>query len=233
MKTCSKCNESKPISDFGKHANERDGLRRDCRSCANAFSRAYYAAHHQSKKARNSATPAEKKARDVAYREANIENEKARNAAYRVANLEKVKARQAAYRAANPEKIKALGAAWRADNPDYHQAWVTSNPEKYKAWRAENKERLRIYCHTRRARKRDAGGKLSPGIAAKLFKLQRGKCACCGLPLGDDRHLDHIMPLSLGGTNTDDNIQLLRSTCNQQKHAKHPVDFMQSRGFLL
>jgi hypothetical protein len=25
----------------------------------------------------------------------------------------------------------------------------------------------------------------------------------------------------------------LRSRCNQQKHAKHPVDFMQERGFLL
>jgi len=41
------------------------------------------------------------------------------------------------------------------------------------------------------------------------------------------------MPLALGGANADDNIQLLRSTCNQQKHAKHPVDFMQQKGFLL
>lgn len=42
-----------------------------------------------------------------------------------------------------------------------------------------------------------------------------------------------IVPLALGGTNTDGNMQLLRSTCNQKKHAKHPVDFMQQRGFLL
>lgn len=45
--------------------------------------------------------------------------------------------------------------------------------------------------------------------------------------------MDHIMPLALGGTNTDDNIQLLCPTCNRSKHAKHPVDFMQQRGFLL
>lgn len=56
---------------------------------------------------------------------------------------------------------------------------------------------------------------------------------CCGLPLGDNYHIDHIMPLALGGSNTDDNIQLLRQRCNNQKCAKHPVDFMQSRGFLL
>jgi len=36
-----------------------------------------------------------------------------------------------------------------------------------------------------------------------------------------------------GGSNTDDNMQLLRKLCNLQKHAKHPVDFMQERGFLL
>lgn len=45
--------------------------------------------------------------------------------------------------------------------------------------------------------------------------------------------MDHIVPLALGGSNTDGNIQLLRATCNQQKHAKHPVVFMQERGFLL
>jgi 5-methylcytosine-specific restriction endonuclease McrA len=74
---------------------------------------------------------------------------------------------------------------------------------------------------------------LSKDISQKLFKIQNGLCACCRKPLGDNFHLDHIMPMALGGSNTDDNIQLLRSRCNQQKHAKHPVDFMQERGFLL
>jgi 5-methylcytosine-specific restriction endonuclease McrA len=45
--------------------------------------------------------------------------------------------------------------------------------------------------------------------------------------------MDHIIPLALGGANTDDNIQLLRATCNLQKHTKHPIDFMQQRGYLL
>ena len=38
---------------------------------------------------------------------------------------------------------------------------------------------------------------------------------------------------ALGGLNADSNMQLLRAECNLQKSAKHPVDFMQSRGFLL
>jgi 5-methylcytosine-specific restriction endonuclease McrA len=86
----------------------------------------------------------------------------------------------------------------------------------------------------RRARKNASAGKLSFNLAEKLFKLQHGKCACgCKKHLGKDYHLDHIMPLALGGANTDNNIQLLRKQCNWQKHAKHPIDFMQSRGFLL
>lgn len=64
-------------------------------------------------------------------------------------------------------------------------------------------------------------------------KFTNGKCPCCKQPLGDEFHLDHVIPLALGGPNTDDNMQLLRKTCNLQKSAKHPVQYMQERGFLL
>lgn len=108
------------------------------------------------------------------------------------------------------------------------------NNQRNSEWRNRNPEKRRIVAHNRRARVRDAEGMLSHGLAERLIKLQRGKCACgCKQPLGDDYHLDHIMPLALEGTNTDDNIQLLRQRCNNQKHAKHPIDFMQQRGYLL
>ena len=68
----------------------------------------------------------------------------------------------------------------------------------------------------------------------KVKLLRRKLCACgCGQPLGEKYELDHRMPIALGGENTDDNMQLLTRTCNRQKHAKHPVEFMKSRGFLL
>ena len=130
------------------------------------------------------------------------------------------------WRASNPEKAKSIRARHRAANPDNERAMKAN-------WERANPEASRIRSHNYRARKRENGGKLSRGIAAKLFRLQRGKCACCGEPLGTEYHLDHIMPLALGGSNTDDNIQILRSTCNQQKHARHPIEFMQQRGFLL
>lgn len=114
--------------------------------------------------------------------------------------------------------------------------WQKANPLKANAksakWREANPEARRIYEHNRK--ERASGGRLSSGLSAKLFKLQRGKCACgCGKPLGDEYHLDHRMPIALGGTNSDDNMQLLRKLCNLQKSKKHPIDFMQSRGFLI
>ena len=162
----------------------------------------------------------------------------------------------AAWQKANPDKVKQANAKWRAADPartkDYYKRYYESNTESIRQssalwrsknvesektrtakWHAENPESARLSGLNRRANKASSGGRLSKGLANRLFVLQVGKCPCCKQPLGDDYHLDHIQPLALGGSNTDDNIQLLRKTCNLQKKAKHPVDFMQSRGFLL
>ena len=163
----------------------------------------------------------------TAWRSANREKHNATAAKLRAKNREKARASHAKWRAANPGKAHAATAKWKAANCE--------NVKAYQAkWVSDNLDVCRVHNQNRRARKLESGGKLSPGLAAKLFKLQRGKCACgCKQPLGDDYHMDHIMPLALGGSNTDDNMQLLRAICNLQKHKKHPVDFMRQRGFLL
>lgn len=132
----------------------------------------------------------------------------------------------AAYYLANRERTLLVVAAWTAANKERKKASDAK-------WRAENPEACRMKTLRRRALKREVGGTLSKGLSERLFKLQRGKCACCGKKLGENYHLDHIMPLALGGTNTDDNMQLLRAKCNLQKNAKHPVEFMRQRGFLI
>ena len=151
---------------------------------------------------------------------------KAYKATWSAANRDKLNAKSAAWKAANPEKVKASKAGYQLANREKVNAQIN-------AWRKANPEAMRIICQNYRSRKRANGGTLSKGLAENLFKLQKGKCPCCHQPLGNDYHLDHIVPMALGGSNTDDNIQLLRATCNHQKHAKHPIDFMQQRGFLL
>lgn len=151
--------------------------------------------------------------------------------AFALDNRERARLRAATWYRENTEKAKASADARRLANPEKENArraaWVAKNPEKRRAT-------SRASSHNRRALKRVSGDQLSVGLADKLFKLQRGKCACgCAQPLGDDYHIDHRMPLALGGEHADHNIQLLRKTCNLHKSAKHPVEFMQQRGFLL
>jgi hypothetical protein len=209
---CSKCQ-----TETARNANGR------CKPCKKAYSAAY-----------TDPNPEKRKATQAAYRAANPEKRKASKAAYQAANPapygEKRKATQAAYYAANPEKRKATQAA-------YYAATRETNRENRKAsnaaYYAANPGYRRIAFQNYEAKKRANGGTLSKGLPEKLFKLQQGKCPCCKEPLGEKYHLDHIMPIHLGGPNIDSNMQLLRKICNLQKSAQHPIDFMQGRGFLL
>lgn len=180
-----------------------------------------------------------KKAIGAAYYAKNREAHMKKTNAWRDAHPEAVKAIRAAAHARDPEKARARQAAWRAANPDKVRqysamAYARADKQKRKSiiaeWHKKNPRARGIHEHNRRAR---ASGKLSPDLPQKLFALQKGKCACCKRPLGKDYHLDHILPLALGGENVDSNMQLLRALCNMQKHKKHPVDFMQQRGYLL
>lgn len=165
MKTCTRCGDTKPFSEFHILRKSKDGHRPACKSCTKIY--------------------------------------------------------QDNWRLENPDKKTSLQASWRA-----------KNYEKELAWRRANPEVARIHRHNRRAQLKSRG-KLTPGISEKLFALQKGKCACCKKPLGKNYHMDHIVPLALGGTNTDDNIQLLHQKCNHKKSSKDPIDFMQQLGYLL
>jgi 5-methylcytosine-specific restriction endonuclease McrA len=141
------------------------------------------------------------------------------------------------YKSRDPARWKAYGAQYRAEHGPRLRERARSrharNKEQLNAvsrqWYYANRPRAKENAHTRRARVRGNGGRLSYGITKKLYMKQEGRCACCGESLTDGYHLDHIMPIALGGTNTDDNVQLLTPRCNLQKGAKHPDTFMRTR----
>ncbi|NES66838.1 MAG: group II intron reverse transcriptase/maturase, partial [Okeania sp. SIO2D1] len=59
----------------------------------------------------------------------------------------------------------------------------------------------------------------TPTRVAKLMKRQKGKCPHCGLYFTDTdiAEVDHIVPKSLGGKDTYDNLQLLHKHCHDTK----------------
>lgn len=175
------------------------------------------------------------------YRASNKKTRSEYLKAWRHSNPERTKEVASEWRARNGDKCKSMSSAWHAKNREKANArsskWHTKNLEKARKlsrdWKAKNPDNLRVHYQNRRARKANNGGELSKGIASKLFKLQRGACPVCSCHLGDGYHIDHVMPFALGGKNDDSNVQLLCARCNFTKHKKHPIDFMQSRGFLL
>lgn len=212
-KTCVKCGVEKAISEFGAHS---PGFRRaDCKVCRRMTGAKY---HADNKERIN--------AKKAVARNANIEHHRERSMKWYYANHERAKAKRAEWRQANPERMRAATAAWRAKYPDRQKA-------AEEAWRAANPWFTRTSLVRRRARLAATNTRLSHDIVDRLLVLQRGRCACCGKDLGQDYHLDHIMPLALGGENVDSNMQLLRAFCNLSKGAKHPIEYMQRKGLLL
>ena len=147
-------------------------------------------------------------------------------------NKKKTAKRQATKRWAgkNPEKIRKKDIKYRAALTEDKKILIRLS---HKKWRLSNKEYVRTAHARRRALKQGNGGVLSRGIVKVLLEKQKGFCIVCKKKLNDKYHLDHIVPLAKGGQNSDDNVQLLCPPCNLSKGAKDPIEFMQSKGFLL
>ncbi len=60
-----------------------------------------------------------------------------------------------------------------------------------------------------------------PKNVATLLKVQKGKCAHCGMFFkdGDLLEIDHIIPKSKKGKDSYDNLQLLHRHCHDEKTA--------------
>lgn len=117
--------------------------------------------------------------------------------------------------------------AWANANPDSNRKSVTKYQAKnrdkiYKnvqAWRHKNKDIVKQWRYLRR--NKDNGFFTAEDIN-KLRKDQNGLCNYCDTELVMSEHIDHIRPISKGGSNWPENLQLLCRPCNQKKAAKYP-----------
>lgn len=64
-------------------------------------------------------------------------------------------------------------------------------------------------------------GAMTPQRVLYVFQACGGRCAECGrkLTARDDYHIDHIIALENGGTDDDDNLQVLCDWCHAPKTA--------------
>lgn len=240
-RTCGKC---------GDDMYQRPAGRWVCRECNREYARE--AARLARRKAGTPERPsfdsdegrsAHKKAKDATYRAENRDKVRTKGELYRAANRQRLAAYDRVRSAEKAEYKRARAKAWREANPERAKAMVREcykakrdeYREKQAAWHRANIDRRRAHHRNRHDRKRrGAKGKLSAGIVSKLLAAQRGRCVVCRASLKKTTyHIDHIVPLVRGGEHKDANVQLLCPPCNLSKGARDPIDFMQSRGFLI
>lgn len=128
---------------------------------------------------------------------------------------------------------------WNATTKTYRDEWYSTNKEKIRDKRneygrkyvQENKEYYRNKCRRRRAQKRNNG--FEPYTEEQLFSLYGTICYLCSnkIDLAAPRqvgkvgweqglHIDHVIPISKGGSDTLDNVRPTHALCNLSKNDK-------------
>lgn len=95
----------------------------------------------------------------------------------------------------------------------------------------KGKELSRSLRSLRRAKNR--GAVVESFKKKEIFERDNWKCGLCGKPVNKrlkhpdpgSASLDHIIPLSRGGSHTRDNVQLAHLRCNCSKNNKLPKEF--------
>jgi len=112
-KTCTKCGECKPLTEFHKQKDKKDGLRSHCKACV-------LSPEHLEKA----------KVRAAKRLLQNPENVRASAAIYRAKNKEKISACGKKWFAQNREKNYSTGALWRKNNPEKHKLIAAKSARK-------------------------------------------------------------------------------------------------------
>jgi 5-methylcytosine-specific restriction endonuclease McrA len=60
--------------------------------------------------------------------------------------------------------------------------------------------------------------RMTPATRLRIFERDDYECQWCGAK--DGLEIDHIVPISRGGSSDDDNLQVLCVPCNRSKGAK-------------
>lgn len=112
-----------------------------------------------------------------------------------------------------------------------------------KKWKVQNEEKYKIYCkeYTKKYNLTEEGKKnntlrrykrrmlvneldnIDYNLLKEKFAKLGNKCIICG---NKDITIDHIIPVSKGGTNDIDNLQPLCKSCNSSKGNKTMEDFL-------
>lgn len=121
-------------------------------------------------------------------------------------------AEKAAYREKNRRRLREEAVEYR------QKAWDVN-----KQWRIANREKIRLTAQRRRARKRARS--IGQITMREINRMLTRPCAYCG---NKSEHIDHVLPLSRGGTHSIGNLIQACQPCNSRKSNKFVIEWKAS-----
>lgn len=205
-KVCVKCKASKFVTEFGRHAKQRDGWQRQCTECQ----RAYFAA----------------------YRDAHRNEERRRAKEFRERHPDRVLNKLRAFREANRERSNGYSKKWQTQNPEARTAALKRdkllNAERDRItrakWCAANLPKLAAKQSARRALRLRA---TPPWADEKAIAEIYEAAARISSETGIEHHVDHSVPLKaklVCGLHCEANLEVIPARDNLSKCNRHWPD---------
>lgn len=248
-KQCTKCKEIKRFEMFSKDKYRKDGVKSNCKECANKYTLAtkdiraeynrqidrsgYNRAYYELNKEKLAISKRE-------YQQRNKDSVTQYQREYQQKNREKISKQIGEYYQKNKEKRSIQNKAWRENN----KTEITiKKREYYEGNKEEISIKKREYRKTpvSKASKKNSEHRRRSRIKTgdvtneQLLQLEQTAKVCywCKTTLkGLKVHIDHYEPLSKGGLHTLSNLVVSCQRCNNRKHAKDPINFANSIGRL-
>lgn len=220
-KICTGCMEFRPVSEFYRNKQSRDGRDWRCKACV-AARRARYI--ERDRRLRCELTQ-ERNKRNVEYFEHHGEP--------RIVRTEKICPRCGVTKPTSEFYVDRRSDDGRHTPCKECQRKRPQDPEKGRRWRANNPERARALAKRYRAteggkqsanirnarrRRAKAGGVLTGRQWRAVLEFYNHTCLRCGS--AESISMDHVVPLSLGGSHEVCNVQPLCMPCNRMKGTK-------------
>ena len=200
-KVCKKCGESFPATkEFFRFIKKTGKLEAKCKKCANERSRQLYQERHKEYKRE--------------YYANNIDEIKHKRAVFREENRDKLRAIARVY--GQLPNVKKRRHERKLANPNQ------SNESYNRYYRGKGGEKIRAIVQRRDAKKNNAVATLTTEQWLETLESFNNRCVYCGEKL-DNPQQEHVVPSSLGGGYTKDNILPACKSCNSSKH-NHPLE---------
>ena len=133
-----------------------------------------------------------------------------------------IKEKNHQYYLLNKNKILDNSKRWKIENQEYYKEYCRQYSKEYNM--SENGKYInRLKVHRRRAIE-DSLDKIDYRAVKDKFDRLGNKCVICGST--ENITIDHIVPITKGGTNDIDNLQPLCKSCNSSKNNKTMEEFL-------